>query len=41
MFKNRDLREKQWLEKEEVRLERRKVHKDELQNLCSSPGAVW
>jgi hypothetical protein len=41
IFKNRELRKILWPKEEEVRLDRRKVHKEELQNLCSSPGTVW
>jgi hypothetical protein len=41
IFKNRELRKILLPKEDEVRLDRTKVHKEELQNLCSSPGTVW
>ena len=40
-FKNRELRKIFWPKGQEVRMDWRKVHNEELHNLCSSPGTVW
>jgi len=41
MFRNRELRKIFWPKGQEVSVDWRKVHNEELHNLCSSPGTVW
>jgi len=41
MFKNRELRKIFWPKRQEVRVDWRKVHNEELHNLCCIPGTVW
>jgi hypothetical protein len=41
MFKNREVRKIFSPKGQEVRVGWRKVHNEELHNLCSSPSTVW